>query len=335
MPVRPEQTMFLSMKGTIFAITCTTVLLLVPGCIFPVDDDVGGREELPLTLEAVHEWGIFQQEYDGNDMAVSAGPRPGNPEEPIVVEMVEKKPVIYFHGDGIGDVSVMLETGSTDIVTIPQASVEDGNITWNVKVAGDIFNESTVAYPRDEDGTYYDYLFYEGKRSRALDIEAGVQRGGSNLTFDITNVGSCTLEDIYFWYHTGNAGGNGEIIPVHFESLAPSEKRVHNTTVGDTATGNELRAALEGNILSRGLTGRETADLLEFWVDGKEDVLGLKPEETWFQGADNETANVLYFIPRSEYDSMLPLAIEPAPETSPVRVGIVTLSGIPVEHGDE
>jgi len=254
---------------------------------------------------------------------------------PVVVEQVDSKPVIYFHGDGIGDVNVTVETNAENIITIPQAQVKGSTIHWRIKVAGDIEDKESEAVVVDKYGTegIYDYLFYEGEEHTAQDILANVSLEGNNITFNITNIGPSATEDVFFWYHTGNYT-EGSIILSPYFGLLPLENYSLSTTLQNTTSISDIwgiRGVLKEKILSKGLTETETEDLLRFWMDGEVDELGLRAEETWFTGRKNESASVLYFIPQSQYEAMLPLTIDPLPP-SVIRVGLVWVTGIPIEH---
>ncbi len=324
------------------------------GCVY---DECKGRD-VELELQAVHEWGVFLQVYGDGNRTIAGGPHSGTPPEPIVVEQEDSKPVIYFHGDGIGNVSVLVQTNATGIITIPQAGVSDGDIRWNVTVAGDIEDNDTNAIVRISDEERYEYLFYEGNELHTQDVLAEVERDGDTLTFNVTNIGEYPIQDVYFSYvpaentedenDSGGEGGRGgeegevegeveggaegderSVVIIHIPELNPFENQIIETNVTNLTDTSEVRKSLKGDIVGRGLTKSESEDLLEFWVDGIEDGAGLKAERRFFQSEQNESAGLLYFLLQSEYDRMLPLTVEPVPPMI-ARVGIVFISGVPV-----
>jgi len=250
----------------------------------------------------------------------------------MVVEQEESKPVIYFHGDGIGDVNVTVETNASNIITIPQAQVGGGTIHWNIRVAGGIDDRKSeaIVVDRDENKTRYDYLFYEGRNQDTQDVVAKVSRNGDNLSFNITNIGNTWAEDVFFWYHPG--WEEKAVILAGLADLAPRENVVSSMKLGQSSPVEGLRSSLKEKLSGRGLTSGESEDFLSFWVDGKEDELGLEAGRTFFESDGNETAHILYFIPQSKYDAYLPLTIEPLPEDAAIRVGLVWLKDVPVEH---
>ena len=81
-------------------------------------------------------------------------------------------------------------------------------------------------------------------------------------------------------------------------------------------------------LVERGLTDREIEDLVRFWIDGVGDEYGMQAEKPWFKGPQ-ESANVIFFMPQSEYDRILPIEITPAPDTL-TRVGIFSIDEIPI-----
>jgi len=311
-------------------VTCSLLLVLASsGCFF---HGCTKEYEVPLTLHEVHEWGVFQQQYGYNETVLSGGHNPGHPPMPMVVEQEESKPVIYFHGDGIGDVNVTVETNASNIITIPQAQVGGGTIHWNIRVAGGIDDRKSeaIVVDRDENKTRYDYLFYEGRNQDTQDVVAKVSRNGDNLSFNITNIGNTWAEDVFFWYHPG--WEEKAVILAGLADLAPRENVVSSMKLGQSSPVEGLRSSLKEKLSGRGLTSGESEDFLSFWVDGKEDELGLEAGRTFFESDGNETAHILYFIPQSKYDAYLPLTIEPLPEDAAIRVGLVWLKDVPVEH---
>jgi hypothetical protein len=309
--------------------------LFSSGCFGQVGCD-GGDEEQPLYLQEIHEWGVFQQKYGSNETELRAGPHSGEPPVPEVVLQYDSKPVIYFHGNGIGEVSVSVLTHATEIVTIPQATVIDGNIHWNVTVAGDVTgirDEEAIVIDgvgktAIETGDRYRYLFYEGVEKSPQNIQANVTRDGNSASLNITNIGDHELEDVYFFYDSGN-GTEGMLIQRIVALGVQEHHRYDHELNGSFRYRVDMRDTLGSILLERGLSEGEREDLLEFWIDGKEDELGYRVERPWFQGNGSETAFVLYFISQEEYDDMLPLETTPSTQNI-IRVGITTVSDIPV-----
>ncbi len=338
-------------------LNCVLICLIVlsyctAGCISIFPEDETNEDEypecegksipIPFRLHEVHEWGVFQQEYGSNNTNLSAGPHSGEPPAPVVVSQILSKPVIYFHCEGISEIRVEIDTEASDIVTIPQAWEHPGKIIWDVSVAGnsgdpsggvviDMLGDSAI-----EQGRRYRYLFYEGDEETGQAIRGNVTRDGSNVTFNLTNVGNYPIESVCLFYDSGNESEGNMMYELPGLDEMQSQ-RIEHILNGSSIVREQVRRSLYDNLLGRGLTERECEDLLEFWMDGIEDEMGYQTENPWFQGNGNESAFVLYFITRYEYDELLPIAIspfqhQPGGSIDVVRVGIVTVSEIPIIH---
>lgn len=300
--------------GQVGIVAMLVVMVTTTGCF-----ENNGSSTSELRIDVVHEWGVFVQEYGGNDTLLTGGPQPGHPEMPIV-EMDDKKPVIYFYGRGFGEARVTVTTNATDIVTIPQATVADGTINWQVELMVGDGNYQAVVVNGEET---WDYLFYEGRETVRQEVAAHVVRDDGNLTFNVTNLAAQELGDVLFWYLPE------EGLPVvwNVSTLPAGETVVNATHLSRNTTVEALRMTLEGRLRDRGLWINEIDDLLEYWVDGETDAMGLQADDTFFEG--NGTAHLLYCLSPEGYDTLLPLAIDPTPGDV-VRVGLVWVQDIPI-----
>ena len=307
------------------------MVLAGSGCLYP-DYGCGDGQEQPLTLVEVHEWGVFQQHYGYNDTFMAGGGNSEHPPKPEVVETEDCKPVIYFHGRGIGNVNVTVRTNATDIVTIPQAQVSDGVINWQVTVTGELHPRANlpppaVVWDNQEENTSYEYLFYEGKNKDTQDVVAKLTKEGDNLSFNLTNIGQDSLGDMLFFYLQPSGEGDLTVL-ANWTKLEPGENRKLNTSMGAGFTSASLRGLLKDKLLARGLVEKEAEDLLEYWMDKVVDDLGLQADRSFTEQGKNETAHILYFMPQSKLDARLPMTVDPSAAIT--RVGLMWVQDVPV-----
>jgi hypothetical protein len=295
-------------------------LFLSPGC--------GSGSTIPMERYSVNEWGLFKQVYNTSNSTYMMGPRPGTVPLPDVVEEVDCKPVIYFHGDGEMDLSVHVAFSAVEVKTIPEAIRTGGNITWNVGIAGDINDENDDAKVITESDKAFEYLFYEGRGHNYQNVMTTIIDFSTlwprdMLDIKVQNIGTYAMEDIYIIYDRYD-----EKRILHYPMLAPGE--LINDTLGWSRWTNisELRGMLNDDLLERNLTDGEAEDLLDYWVDGDVDANGMRVEETLLQ-YDGMSAKILYFLPEEEYDKKLPIEFSKDP-IDINRVGICYVTGIPV-----
>ena len=311
--------------GIVVASVVVYNLFLSPGC--------GPGETVPMEGYSVDEWGIFKQRYNSENLTYLTGPRPGEVVEPDVVEEVECKPVIYFHGNGYMELSVDIDLSALDVVTVPDAEYDGKTLSWDLEVAGDIYDEGDDAKVVTGPDEAYDYLFYEGRDEYPQNLMANVTRlyrnlpqaDGPALSLNIRNIGGYGMEDIYVICEL-DGGGPKKVL--HLSDLGPGEDISRVEYWGQWTNGSELRGMLKADLLERGLTDREAEDLLEYWVDGETDGNGMKVDKTLLETEGSRNVQILYFISEQEYDQKLPVLFSKAPDSED-RVGLAYVSGVP------
>jgi len=139
------------------------------------------------------------------------------------------------------------------------------------------------------------FLFYRGLGSFSLPLE--VEGLGQNQ-FTVTNKGSDDLS----WFMVLNVNEGG----LHFGTFdgvtAGQTRRV--SLMHSTSGAIEFEDELEKALVAEGLYEKEAKAMIKTW------------RSSWF---GEQGTRVLYMVPRRLTDEMLPLAIEPRPETT-VRV---------------
>ncbi len=330
-------------RRSIFSLLIVSLFLLISttGCMTHdcgegTGEDVEAR--VPLELMAAHEWGVFTQDYNDANFSLIGGPKPGMPPMPQIsnthVDTDACKPVIYFHGKGIGRVYVSVDMVAEDIITIPEARIKEDGISWNVEVAGEINpllrGGRTIVM---EEGVPYDYLFYEGVYQGLLEMRANLTRDeDDDLRFSINNSGPYLAEDVYFLYHPAKGEEKeGWTTTWKIPFLSSGEKTTHMKAMNQSNRNWDIRNRFKDNLLERGLTDEEAEDLLLYWLGGVKDEKGFQAKRTWFEPTENESASIIYFITRDRYDTLFPLEMRPMPEEL-ARVGIIWITNIPVER---
>ncbi|HEC87112.1 MAG TPA: hypothetical protein ENI49_04520 [Thermoplasmatales archaeon] len=254
----------------------------------------------------IHEWGVFVKGYECNETSVLTNP----PELTFVY-----KPVIYFHSlENSTNVEVEIDF-IKNVTAIPNATINDNKIIWNVTVENDSIKMA------DEE-TYYDYLFYEGEIIFSPHVTVMVTDEWSNVTYYVKNNESFTISNVFCVYGKCNDFTTTEddwLECVYFGDLQPGEgKTVNDTDSGNIFNVTEAIDTLYDALISYGLTRDETQMLLNYWKDW------------WFYPTNlGNYTRVIYTIPQSIYDQLLPITVTPKP-SSIVRVGIVTITDIPV-----
>jgi len=262
----------------------------------------------------VHEWGVFVKEY--NCTEVLLGGSKSDIYYPDYLNMQLYKPVIYFHSvEEKTNVKVQIDSVKNATV-IPNATLKDDSIFWDVEVENDII----TSY--EEDDFKYNYLFYEGATSYQTNIDANIKINNVNVTFRIKNLEDFSISDVYFVYGKEKvfSEGNTEILSggmtyVYFENINSGEEK--NITIKMMNESSYNASDMIPLLINKGLTKNEAEELVEYW------------RNFWFYPNLKEYSRILYTIPQSEYDKLLPISIIPQP-TSIKRVGIVTLTDIPL-----
>jgi hypothetical protein len=321
------------------------VMLLVAVCAvaapaaFPRASDAL-RTRDPQSL-IVHEWGTFTSIAGADGDAVQWLPANGPADLPCFVREIHvntkgllagtvrmETPVLYFYAsrETTVNVAVRFRQGAVtewfpDAAVTPaavhpapfQAPGFEGTITWrNVKV----LPGTRATFPRDNRPSHYyaaretdaaplqvgsttdRFLFYRGVGTFALPIAAVL----NGRTIDVHSTRGQRLGDLVVFE---NRGG---VISYAVQRGAGARLTIERPTArGDLAS---MRATLERLLVAQGLYPREAAAMVATWRD------------SWFE----EGARLLYIVPKSAVDSILPLDINPKPaEIARVFVGRLEL----------
>ena len=290
----------------------------------------------------VHEWGTFTSIAGADGLAVDWLPLTGSTDLPSFVEHFREvafkgglrgtirmeTPVLYFYSPHETTVSVNVSFDKGLITEwYPHANSANpalrdrdyalksmkspGAITWN-----SIHIEPTGSqdFPVDNSENHYYAARSTSSVSVLVDTPSGPQhekflfyRGVSAflppLTATLSSDNTVLLENhfpapipsVILFERRGQRAGYRVLGPLHDQaSLAPPELA---TSV------DSLSSTLEGMLISQGLFPDEAHAMLETW------------KNSWFE----EGSRLIYIVPRSFVDSVLPLRVAPAP-ASTVRV---------------
>jgi len=297
-----------------------------------------GREKSPVNAGlTVHEWGTFTSVAGADGRAVEWSPQTDSTDLPGFVEHLRtpqfklglrgtvrmETPVIYFYDSREEQVSVKVHFAKGLITEwYPRAShVEpsstdpqdwslflgntDGSIAWD---AITVAPRQRAEFLQDARSSHYyaarltaaspllvrtpageqqeKFLFYRGVSSFSVPVAAELTPGGrvqiQNLTEEeIPNVILFERRGENVGYRTGGA----------LASAATLERPELNDTVDD------LGRELEGILVAQGLYQDEAHAMVETWRD------------SWFE----EGSRLIYIVPPSFVNGILPLSINPVP----------------------
>ena len=285
-----------------------------------------GAETVPTPANLVaHEWGTFTSvaDLDGNPMRWFA---PGGPSKlPCFVyrpNAVYKEgaytfvrmetPVIYFYSPGKTTVSVNVKFPAGRITEwYPRASGEPANgIYWD---AVEVLPGANLEFPSGQSGNHY----YAARATDAAPLRVGKEqekllfyRGAGDIEVPIRP--SFNPDDTiqlrghapaaFVFENRGGRAGFRSIRDLQDAARVPAPELESDPTA--------LREELAGELVKAGLYAKEARAMIETWRD------------SWFE----EGMRVIYIVPREVIDSVLPLAIKPAPaELARVFVGRVEM----------
>jgi hypothetical protein len=304
----------------------------------------------PLTA---HEWGTFTSIAGNNGAAIQWLPLSGSTNLPAFVEHLGptnfkgglrgtirmETPVLYFYAPRETTVSVHVSFANGVITEwYPHGSVPalnrdhdqmlahkqtEGAITWNsvavqpgaaadfptAAVANPYFAaRQTAAAPLSVDAAFgpqrEKFLFYRGVSSVPLPVRAKLNDDETLLLqnhFPHTS-GSNEIPEVILFERRGSQVGYRILGPLQDESSYALP------TLGGSL--DSLFSNLEGMLVAQGLYTDEAHAMLETW------------KSSWFE----EGSRVLYLVPRTFVDSVLPLEITPSPsQITRVFVGRIEL----------
>jgi len=298
---------------------------------------------------AVHEWGTFTSIAGKNGLAVDWLPLTGSTDLPSFVEHLREPnfkgglrgtvrmetPVLYFYSPQETTVSVKVSFAKGLITEwYPHATSvaasdprtdfslyqkrTPGTIAWN---SVQIEPGSSTDFPRGAtENRYYAaretssaplrmethfgaqherFLFYRGVSAFSPPISATLSADGTALAQSHLQE---EIPDLILFERRGDKLGYRIFGPLQNQaSLAPPDL---------DGSLDSLFSDLEGMLITQGLFADEAHAMLETWKD------------SWFE----EGSRLIYIVPRSFVDSVLPLTISPAPnQTTRVFVGRLEL----------
>jgi len=251
----------------------------------------------------VHEWGVFLQEYNCSVVQLLNLPLPG-------FVYYARKPVIYFHTvEDINYVTVEVEI-SENLTTIPNATIVGDKIQWTFAIE----NNSVLL----QDGSNYDYLFYEGDIICSQAIIAYVNVSDGNATFYIRNIADYNLTDVFFILGLPSQVNLFSISVnyIHIDNLESGEEKI--MTIPLKFDSDYETNTIKESLIQMGLTEKEADELINYWA------------ESWFYPSNVKTfAHIIYAIPQEIYDELLPISITPLPATIK-RIGIFFITNITI-----
>jgi len=316
--------------------------LLLAGC-FALSSGLLGTDARPVSSSlTAHEWGTFTSIAGDNGQAVDWSPLTGSTDLPSFVEHFRnadfkvglrgtvrmETPVLYFYDSQEETVSVKVSFYKGLITEwYPRASrVEpstslndaslyskqaDGSIAWNsVTIAPTL----RANFPADtSDNHYYaarqtsstpllvktaageqreKFLFYRGVSSLAPPISASVTPEGTLLVQCSTDE---AIPNVILFERRGDKVG--------FRIAGALKDQVLLDSPALTDSADSLGRELEGLLVAQGLYQDEAHAMVETW------------RTSWFE----EGTRLLYIVPTSFVNSVVPLSISPAPSQT-VRV---------------
>lgn len=194
-----------------------------------------------------------------------------------------------IHGGGsIEWKSVRVEPGST-----PPFPVESGPSRYYAARATD-------AAPLSVGGQYEKFLFYRGVASIPVPVSARVVEDGR---IAVASTGTAGMPVAILFENRSGAIGYRNVGAVE------SGVTLHRPALDQRSTA-QVKADLEAALIRQGLYPKEAAAMIDTWRD------------SWFE----EGSRLIYILPESAVNAMLPIEIDPAPaRISRVFVGRIEL----------
>jgi hypothetical protein len=130
------------------------------------------------------------------------------------------------------------------------------------------------------------FLFYRGVARAAIPLSAVVTGEGRTV---VTNTGSDAVPAVILFEKRGEAIG--------YQNAGAVETGVTFERPALNGSPSQLKTDLEAALIARGLYPKEAAAMIDTWRD------------SWFE----EGSRLIYILPESAVNTMLPLEIDPAP----------------------
>src|SRR5216684_729377 len=315
-------------------------------CCFAISAHTSGGETGPVYSSlTVHEWGTFTSIAGDDGQAVEWSPLTASTDLPAFVEHFRnpgfklglrgtvrmETPVIYFYDSREETVSVKVTFAKGAITEwYPHASrVEptanifdgtlyqphhDGSIAWdfvtvspslraeftrenldNHYYAARLTSSTPLRVPTPAGEQQEKFLFYRGVSTFAVPVAARVTSPGKLM---LENRGEEEIPNTILFERRGERVG--------YRIAGALQKDAFLDPPELTGSMSDLGRELEGMLVAQGLYQDEAHAMVETW------------RSSWFE----EGSRLLYIVPRTFLDGVLPLTIHPAPaETVRVFVG--------------
>jgi hypothetical protein len=274
----------------------------------------------------VHEWGTFTSVAGADGTPTQWNTLGCGSDLPHFVRAIVFKsalfgtvrmetPVLYFYSQHELEASVNVSFPNGTITELyPNAVRQTGGIEWrSVKVQPSSTPEfpledapsryyaarATDAAPLVVDGQHEKFLFYRGVASIPVPLTARV---GDDGRIVVADTGADSVASVILFENRGGAIG--------YRHAGNVESGITLDRPELNGSSSQLKADLERALIARGLYPKEAAAMIDTWRD------------SWFE----EGSRLIYILPESAVNAMLPLRIEPAPaRTARVFVGRIEL----------
>jgi hypothetical protein len=306
-------------------------------CCFAISSYVLAKEAHPVySALTVHEWGTFTSIAGTEGQAVEWSPLTGSTDLPGFVEHFRnpgfklglrgtvrmETPILYFYDSREETVSVKVSFAKGIITEwYPHASAVEptkilfdgslsrphpgGSIAWDSVT---LTPAARTEFPRENrDNHYYDarmtsstplrvkspsgeqqekFLFYRGVSTFSVPLSATLTSAG---TVQVENLNTEEIPNTILFERRGDTVG--------YRIGGPLQKESELDLPELTGSIDDLARELEGMLVAQGLYQDEAHAMVETW------------RGSWFE----EGSRLLYVVPASFVNTVLPLSIQPAP----------------------
>jgi hypothetical protein len=288
---------------------------------------IGVASRLAEEGPTVHEWGTFTSVAGGDGSPIPWNVLGCSTDLPHFVNARRSKfalttmvrmetPVLYFYSTHDLDASVKVSFPSGTITEFyPEAAWQGGAIEWKsiqvrpdaapafpIEVAPSRYYaaRATDAAPLEVGREHEKFLFYRGVADIPVPLSARVADNGQ---VTVANTGEDTVPVVMLFENRGGAVG-------YRNAGSIETSRTLEQPFLDEASSSQIKADLEGALIAQGLYPKEAAAMIDTWRD------------SWFE----EGSRLIYILPESAVNAMVPLEIKPAPaRISRVFVGRIEL----------
>ena len=282
----------------------------------------------------VHEWGTFTSVAGDDGSPVAWNVLGCGTDLPHFVRVVEYKgafaarvrmetPVVYFYSARDVDATVDVSfPGGRFTEVYPAAGNFAGPLEWSaVHVRPNAAAEfpveaapsryyaarATDAAPLEVGGQHEKFLFYRGTADIPVPLSARV---GDDGRITVAKTGHDAVPVVMLFENRGGAIG-------YRNAGSVDAARIVERPALDDVSASHIKADLERALVAQGLYPKEAAAMLETWRD------------SWFE----EGSRLIYILPESAVNVMLPMRIQPPPaRMSRVFVGRIELVTPETKH---